>query len=135
MVLKFADIPEEVLEETNCDLHLPAAWCINAKNSLSSVHGFSQHQLAIGTNPKMTSKTLVSANTHCKTLKLVSDRTHCKTLKQAKSYPGIIFHKEWSSGLKLHSELEGSQFKPHYMLGWSLGPNLITRLLVTFRLK
>ena len=29
------------------------SWCVNAKNSLANVHGFSPYQLAIGTNPQL----------------------------------------------------------------------------------
>ena len=43
----------KVLLDTNCDFELALAWCINAKNSLINVHGFSPYQLAIGTNPDL----------------------------------------------------------------------------------
>ena len=35
----------------------------------------------------------------------------------------------------LHSESEGSQLKAHQVLNWAFGPNLNTRLTVTFRLN
>ena len=44
-----------VLDDTQCHSNLAASWCINAKNSLHSVHGFSPYQLAIGKNPKFPS--------------------------------------------------------------------------------
>ena len=44
-----------VLDDTQCHSNLTASWCINAKNSLHSVHGFSPYQLAIDKNPKLPS--------------------------------------------------------------------------------
>ena len=41
------------MEETQCDLELAVAWCVNAKSSLSNIHGFSPYQLAINTYPKL----------------------------------------------------------------------------------
>ena len=38
---------------------------------------------------------------------------------------------QWVKALELESE--GSRFKPHQMLDWAQGPNLITRLPMTFR--
>ena len=38
---------------------------------------------------------------------------------------------QWVKAMQL--EWEGSQFKPHQMLCWAQEPNLIRRLLVTFR--
>ena len=46
-----AEMLEKVLNDTPCDIETALAWCINAKNSLASVHGFSPYQLSIGTNP------------------------------------------------------------------------------------
>ena len=46
---------DKVLEETKCDLELPVAWCVNVKNSLSNIHGFSPYQLVISTKPKLPS--------------------------------------------------------------------------------
>ena len=46
---------DKVIEDTGCDIHIALAWCINAKNSLQNVHGFSPYQLAIGTNPRLPS--------------------------------------------------------------------------------
>ena len=45
----------KVLDGTQCHPDLAVSWCINAKNSLHSVHGFSPYQLAIGKNPKLAS--------------------------------------------------------------------------------
>ena len=53
--LIIADMLDKVLEETQCDLELAVTWCINAKNCLSNIHGFSPYQLFIGTNPKLPS--------------------------------------------------------------------------------
>ena len=53
--LIFADMLDKVLEETQCDLELAVAWCVNAKNSLSNIHGFFSYQLTICVNPKLPS--------------------------------------------------------------------------------
>ena len=45
----------KVLDDTQCHPNLAVSWCINAKNSLHNVHGFSPYQLAIGKNPKLPS--------------------------------------------------------------------------------
>ena len=45
----------KVLDGTQCHPDSAVSWCINAKNSLPSVHGFSPYQLAIGKNPKLAS--------------------------------------------------------------------------------
>ena len=44
---------DKVLEDTGCSMEIALAWCVNAKNSLQNVHGFSPYQLAIGTNPRL----------------------------------------------------------------------------------
>ena len=44
---------DKVLHETKCDMDIALAWCVNAKNSLQSVHGFSPFQLVLGRNPKL----------------------------------------------------------------------------------
>ena len=59
--LIFADMLDKVLEETQCDLELAVAWCVNAKNSLSNIHGFSSYQLAICVNPKLPSMVSIRA--------------------------------------------------------------------------
>ena len=41
------------LEDIQCYPDLGVSWCINAKNSLHCVRGFSPYQLAIGKNLKM----------------------------------------------------------------------------------
>ena len=46
---------DKVLYESKCDIGLALAWCVNAKNSLQNVHGFSPFQLALGQNPKLPS--------------------------------------------------------------------------------
>ena len=50
-----ATILQKVIEESNIDISLALLWCINAKNSLAKVHGFSPFQLALGQNPKLSS--------------------------------------------------------------------------------
>ena len=52
---------DKVLEEIQCDLELAVAWCVNAKNSLSNIHGFSSYQLAICVNPKLPSMVSIRA--------------------------------------------------------------------------
>ena len=51
--LVLADMVNKVLDDTQCHPDLRVSCCINAKNSLHSVHGFSPYQLAIGRNPKL----------------------------------------------------------------------------------
>ena len=54
--LIIADMMDKVLEDPqNINIDLALAWCINAKNSLANVHGFSPFQLALGQNPKLPS--------------------------------------------------------------------------------
>lgn len=53
--LVLSEMLDKVLEDTQCHPDLAVSWCINAKNSLHSVHGFSPYQLAIGKNPKLPS--------------------------------------------------------------------------------
>ena len=50
-----AEMLDYVMEENQCSLEVNLAWCINAKNSLQNVHGFSQFQLTLGQNPKLLS--------------------------------------------------------------------------------
>ena len=49
--LVISDMLDKVLDDTDCGLDIGLAWCINAKNSLQNIHGFSPYQLAIGKNP------------------------------------------------------------------------------------
>ena len=42
---------DKVLEDTHCDFDVALAWCLNDKNSLQNVHGFSLYKLALGQNP------------------------------------------------------------------------------------
>ena len=42
---------DKVLAETNCDFEVGLAWCVNSKNSLNNIHGFSSHQMILGQNP------------------------------------------------------------------------------------
>ena len=49
--LVLSDMLDKVLEDTDCGIDIAVAWCVNAKNSLYNIHGFSPFQLAIGKNP------------------------------------------------------------------------------------
>ena len=53
--LVLANMLNKVLDDTQCHPDLELSWCINAKNSLHRVHGFSPYQPAIGKNPKLPS--------------------------------------------------------------------------------
>ena len=55
--LTIANMLDKVLHETDCNFDMALSWCINAKNSLANVHGFSSYQLAISTNPRLPSVT------------------------------------------------------------------------------
>ena len=48
---------DKVLKDGSCDFEVALAWCVNAKNSLQNVHGFSPFQLALGQNPRLPSAT------------------------------------------------------------------------------
>ena len=51
-----ANMLDKVLyENKTCNFETALYWCVNAKNSLCNVHGFSPYQLSIGTNPKLPS--------------------------------------------------------------------------------
>ena len=51
-----ADKMDKVLEESqHFDMNLTLTWCLNAKNSLANVHGFSPFQLVFGQNFKLPS--------------------------------------------------------------------------------
>ena len=45
------NILDKILEDAQCDVKIALAWAVNAKNSLTNIHGFSAYQLAIGYNP------------------------------------------------------------------------------------
>ena len=53
--LNIADMLDKVLEESNIDINLTLLWCINAKNSLANLHGFSPFQLAVEQHLKLPS--------------------------------------------------------------------------------
>ena len=53
--LVLANMLNKVLDDARCHPDLAVSWCINAKNALHSVPGFSPYQLAIGKNPKLPS--------------------------------------------------------------------------------
>ena len=46
---------DKIIDEIDCDISLAVSWCVNTKNSLYNVHGFSPYQLTLGTNPKLAS--------------------------------------------------------------------------------
>ena len=50
-----AGMLDKVLADTPCNFDIALAWCINAKNSMINVHGFTPYQLAFGKNPKLPS--------------------------------------------------------------------------------
>ena len=45
------EIVEKLLDDTNCSVNCAVAWAVNAKNTLTNVHGFSPYQLVFGRNP------------------------------------------------------------------------------------
>ena len=49
------DMTDETIEELQFSLDLALSCCLNAKNSLTKVHGFSPFQLALVQNPKLQS--------------------------------------------------------------------------------
>ena len=53
--LVISEMLDKVLHDFNCTFEIALAWCINAKNSLTNIHGFSPYQLAIGSNPNLPS--------------------------------------------------------------------------------
>ena len=51
-----ADMMGKLLKESrHLDINLTLAWCLNAKNSLVNVHGFSPFQFLFGQNPRLPS--------------------------------------------------------------------------------
>ena len=48
--LVLSEMLNKALEENHFSLDIALAWCLNAKNTLQNVHGFSPFQLAIGEN-------------------------------------------------------------------------------------
>ena len=46
---------DKVIADTHCNIEIAISWCVNAKNSLCNIHGFSPYQLVLGTNPKLPS--------------------------------------------------------------------------------
>ena len=51
--LVIAEMLKKVLHDTDCDFDLGLSWCINAKNSLENVQGYSPFQLSSGQNPRL----------------------------------------------------------------------------------
>ena len=46
---------DKIIDETDCDISLAVSRCVNAKNSLHNVHGFSPYWLTLGANTKLPS--------------------------------------------------------------------------------
>ena len=46
--LVISEMLNKTMHDTTSDINLALAWCINAKNSLSNVHGLSPFQLLVG---------------------------------------------------------------------------------------
>ena len=53
--LILSEMLDKTLEDHNTDFELALAWCVNTKNSLANVHGFSPSQFALGQNRKLRS--------------------------------------------------------------------------------
>ena len=75
----------KVLEDPN----LAVSWCINAKNSIHSIHGFSPYQLAIDKNPKLPSalNEKAPASTHQSVSKNVSSNLDARIGQEKPSLP------------------------------------------------
>ena len=76
-----AGMLDKVLADTSCNFDIALAWCINAKNSMINVHGFTPYQLAFGKNPTLPTafENLPPANSpvdHSKILKENLDALH-----------------------------------------------------------
>ena len=46
---------KKVRQEQDCDWETALSWALSAKNTMTSVHGFSAHQLVYGRNPNLPS--------------------------------------------------------------------------------
>jgi transposase InsO family protein len=53
--LTLSETVKKVKEDRNCSWEVALHWALMAKNSLSSVHGYSAHQLVFGRNPNLPS--------------------------------------------------------------------------------
>ena len=53
--LILSEMLDKVIADTHCNIEIAISWCVNAKNSLCNIHGFSPYQLVLGTNPKLPS--------------------------------------------------------------------------------
>ena len=73
-----ANMLNKVIDDTKCGLEIALVWCVNAKNSLANVHGFSPYQLALGYNPKLPSviHDKPPALTHVPTSKILAEHLH-----------------------------------------------------------
>ena len=87
---------DKVLEDTYCDFDVALAWCLNAKNSLQNVHGFSLYQLAFGQNPILPAIVIDKLSTLTPTLSSNIIRTNLSALHAARS---AFTECEWSERL------------------------------------
>ena len=60
--LVLSEMLEKVLDSEKCDFDMALSWCIQAKNSLLNINGFTPFQIGMGRNPK-----LPSVSTDCPT--------------------------------------------------------------------
>ena len=78
------DMLDKILEENNCDLELAVLWSVNAKNSLTNIHGFSPYQLAISTHPKLPSIHNTKATALTSTPTNIIIYKHLKAIQKAR---------------------------------------------------
>ena len=55
-----ANMMDKTHEESQYSLDLASTWCLNVKNSLANVHGFSTFQLALGQTQSYRPHSLIS---------------------------------------------------------------------------
>ena len=69
---------DRILKESTNNTDIAVAWAINAKNSLTNVHGFSPYQLAFGQNPILccASTSKPPALTHTSTSEILEENLH-----------------------------------------------------------
>ena len=79
-----AEILHKVRAENKVDLETALAWTINAKNSLSNVHGFSPVQLALGYNPQLPNVLVNKPPANCEPNHKDVIRKHFNVMKSAR---------------------------------------------------
>ena len=69
---------DRILKESTNNTDIAVTWAINAKNSLTNVHGFSPYQLTFGQNPILccASTSKPPALTHTSTSKILEENLH-----------------------------------------------------------